>query len=96
MTSTELEAGRAMLLDAVAMLPADIRPMVRVGVEQDILTFRGEGRALSFVARNATLELGGILDDGRPAGHKGPLRDVSADALAARLEGMIRRWLAGP
>ena len=90
MTSTEFEAAKAMLLEAVGLLPADVRVLVSVVDERDIL----EDRPLMVVyvehgARRAGL---GIVGDGRDDGFD----DVSAAVLAVRLEGMIRRWLARP
>lgn len=90
MTSAEADAAKAMLLEAVALLPSDIRPMVRAESALDIL---GGDWSLSFAVQHNGRR-GGLVDFGDHVGSKYSLRDVSAEALAARLEGLIRRWLA--
>lgn len=87
--SAEAESAKAMLLEAVALLPSDIRPMVRENVDRDIL---GGDWSLSFAVQHNGRR-GGLVDFGDPVGSKYSLRDVSAEALAVRLEGLIRRWL---
>jgi hypothetical protein len=64
--------------------------MARVGSDLDIL----DGDWHLSVSVQHEGRRSGLADDGsRPIGSEGSLRDVSAEALAARLEGLIRRWL---
>jgi hypothetical protein len=91
MTHAEVDAAAAMLSEAMRILPADLRLMVRVGSDLDIL----DGDWYLSVSVQHGERRGGLVDDGcRPVGSEGSLRDVSAEALAARLEGLIRSWLA--